>query len=427
MKILFSPIGTADPITQLGDGPMLHIVRHYRPDVVVLFLSPKMSAYQNSDKRYTEAIERLYAGEGRPSPEIRTVESGNGDVHRFDYHIEEFERILKKLSDECNREPVLANVSSGTPAMQQALVALGSFGRPPLKLLQVTSPRHDANKRQDREDPDKYDLDAMWEWNEELREEDPNACESRIVEVATPNYSARLVRENVVTLINDYEYSAAYDLACATNSVSDEAKGMIRAASERLNLNLNLPARVFAKTSLSVNMTDPLGEYLAVMQVRLNQEHWSDFIRLLTPAYTQLAKDELRKNGLPERAYLKMDGTKASSIMNWNAVENDAQLASILGASRPSRSWRINNNMLSKLVKAYCPQGPTAEKLLKLRDFEYDFRNTLAHELCASSKEAIERNGGLSLEEVMQHLYDLHGNARPHLYDDINRAIIEHL
>ena len=122
-----------------------------------------------------------------------------------------------------------------------------------------------------------------------------------------------------------------------------------------------------------------------------------------------------------------MDGAKASSIMNWNAVENDAQLASILGASRPSRSWRINNNMLSKLVKAYCPQGPAAEKLLKLRDFEYDFRNTLAHELCASSKEAIERNGGLSLEEVMQYLYDLHGNARPHLYDDINRAIIEHL
>lgn len=37
--ILFSPIGTADPITALGDGPMLHIVRHYRPIVVVLFLS----------------------------------------------------------------------------------------------------------------------------------------------------------------------------------------------------------------------------------------------------------------------------------------------------------------------------------------------------------------------------------------------------
>ena len=41
--ILFSPVGTADPITALGDGPMLHIVRHYQPSVVVLFLSPAVA------------------------------------------------------------------------------------------------------------------------------------------------------------------------------------------------------------------------------------------------------------------------------------------------------------------------------------------------------------------------------------------------
>ena len=45
MRTLFSMIGTADPITQLGDGPMLHIVRHCVPDKVVLFLSPKMARH----------------------------------------------------------------------------------------------------------------------------------------------------------------------------------------------------------------------------------------------------------------------------------------------------------------------------------------------------------------------------------------------
>lgn len=49
--ILFSPIGTADPITALGDGPMLHIVRHYRPIVVVLFLSAEIAAFENADRR----------------------------------------------------------------------------------------------------------------------------------------------------------------------------------------------------------------------------------------------------------------------------------------------------------------------------------------------------------------------------------------
>ena len=59
MSVLFSPIGTADPLTQLGDGPMLHIVRHYRPERVVLFLSPKMAQLQEQDQRYTKAIELL--------------------------------------------------------------------------------------------------------------------------------------------------------------------------------------------------------------------------------------------------------------------------------------------------------------------------------------------------------------------------------
>lgn len=66
--ILFSPIGTADPITALGDGPMLHIVRHYRPIVVVLFLSAEIAAFENADRRYSAAITRL-----APETDVRIV------------------------------------------------------------------------------------------------------------------------------------------------------------------------------------------------------------------------------------------------------------------------------------------------------------------------------------------------------------------
>ena len=60
MVTLFSPVGTADPVTQLGDGPLLHIIRHRRPDRVVLFLSPAMTQFQRQDERYTRAIVRAY-------------------------------------------------------------------------------------------------------------------------------------------------------------------------------------------------------------------------------------------------------------------------------------------------------------------------------------------------------------------------------
>lgn len=77
--ILFSPIGTADPITALGDGPMLHIVRHYRPIVVVLFLSAEIAAFENADRRYSAAITRL-----APETDVRIVTYTNPSVHRFD-------------------------------------------------------------------------------------------------------------------------------------------------------------------------------------------------------------------------------------------------------------------------------------------------------------------------------------------------------
>lgn len=38
MKVLFSPIGNTDPWSNERDGAMLHIVRHYRPEKVILFL-----------------------------------------------------------------------------------------------------------------------------------------------------------------------------------------------------------------------------------------------------------------------------------------------------------------------------------------------------------------------------------------------------
>ena len=42
MKILYSAIGTTDPIRGCYDGAMLHIIRHYKPDMAVLFISKEM-------------------------------------------------------------------------------------------------------------------------------------------------------------------------------------------------------------------------------------------------------------------------------------------------------------------------------------------------------------------------------------------------
>ena len=58
-KILFSPIGGTDPIKYYRDGSMLHICRHYLPDIVYLYLSHEMLETHKRDNRYVDTIERL--------------------------------------------------------------------------------------------------------------------------------------------------------------------------------------------------------------------------------------------------------------------------------------------------------------------------------------------------------------------------------
>ena len=170
--ILFSPVGTADPITALGDGPMLHIVRHYRPTVVTLFFSPAVATFEEKDGRYTKAIERLVRG-----TRVRIVETQQTQVHRFDLFVPEFRVLLAEFAEEFPGEEILLNTSSGTPAMQSALVAINAFGIPATKAIQVSTPsRSGINNPGDREHPNNYDLDLMWDADEDNLTGAVNRC-----------------------------------------------------------------------------------------------------------------------------------------------------------------------------------------------------------------------------------------------------------
>lgn len=55
MKILFSPIGNTDPISDSNfyDGAMLHICRHYDIDKVYMYMSKKIYEKEEADQRFT--------------------------------------------------------------------------------------------------------------------------------------------------------------------------------------------------------------------------------------------------------------------------------------------------------------------------------------------------------------------------------------
>lgn len=423
MSVLFSPIGTADPLTQLGDGPMLHIVRHYRPERVVLFLSPKMAEYQEQDQRYTKAIELLSERHGGDVPTIELVKSSTTDVYKFDVYISEFEQKLNEIGKENGGDTILVNASSGTPAMEEALVALGAFGRLNLTLLQVLTPRKGPNKKEDRENPHKYELDFLWECN--LDNEGGRSC--RILEVKTPNFSDRLLLENIRSLTARYNYVAAASLAEQARTISPEARMMIEAAVDRLNLNGQKSAQVFARSDMAYSSSAAglVAEYVSILEIMLKQERWADFMRALTPAITETMLRYLRPV-LPDHRYLKRPAKPGNYEYDAERIRKDATLRRIipLGSDGRPKNPYLSNYILAKLIDEYCQDGVLINRLHRLYEFEHapENRNTIAHAIVPINKKVIERNGGMTMKEVMQSLLELN-EVRPGLYKRINEAI----
>lgn len=427
MSILFSPVGTADPVTVLGDGPMIHLVRHKLPKLVVLYLSPEMNRHEQADGRYTKAINHLANALQRDAPQVRTIVSEFEEVYRFDHYIDEFERALGGLAAEYPDDLLLVNVSSGTPAMEQALVALGAFGRISSQLLQVLTPRSGVNKKGDREDPDSYDCDSMMELSDLAEAE--RGYESRIVEVRSPSFYDRVVRENIASLVDNYEYFAAYELAVKSPLTNNRAKEMILATAERLNLDGQRAARLFSGTPLAYRSSDKLAEYLYSMEVRFEQGRWADYLRAMTPALTDVMKQILKRCGLADERYMQMRRGHSTGRFDPEKIRHNARLLQALDM-QDLKPCFIKSSDYVRLVDEYCDNHDVVERVHSLRSVEERTRNRLAHEMQKVQKEALEKEGGMTMREIIDALVYLHDWVNPTqtmklgLYGRISKEII---
>ena len=161
-KILFSPVGGTDPIRYFRDGSMLHICRHYRPDLVYLYLSHEMMEYHRKDNRYIDALERLGAYLNHTF-EVRLIErDALINVQQYDVFYEDFRQELIKIENQMEEgDELLLNMASGTPAMKSALLVMATFAEYRFLPIQVSTPKKRMNAEQD--DREEYDKETDWE------------------------------------------------------------------------------------------------------------------------------------------------------------------------------------------------------------------------------------------------------------------------
>ena len=97
--VLFSPVGTTDPITNCRDGALLHICRAYRPREVWLYLSDEMLRYHQSDDRYLACLNRLGEETGWSFRARIIQRPGLIEVQRFDTFYQDFGELLRELRE----------------------------------------------------------------------------------------------------------------------------------------------------------------------------------------------------------------------------------------------------------------------------------------------------------------------------------------
>ena len=404
--ILFSPVGGTDPISNERDGSMLHICRKYQPDHVVLYLSKEMVGRQNKDNRYRECIRRL-AQSRHFSTEIESIERPElSEVQLYDFFLEEFRPMLCELHQRFPDHELILNVSSGTPAMKNALNLLAFLLPFPVIPVQVSTPVKAQNPR--LEPHQEYDTDLYWEFNLDQNE---STYEDRCCVVQYHNLNAQLQLETISAHLWAYDYTAALSVAGRIRPfLTDRAYELLKTAKARIELDWNAIKPEFKK-ELGLSGSNKgrinLSEYLLWLQMKQKRGDLADFLRGLTPALFELLRVAVEeRSGYLLSQYCNRYGRLVPEWMRRD--KTGADLLTVLEANGKTLDHPVFliSAHYCDVIKARCASKPWADPLLRLRDVEEGIRNITAHTITKVTEEKIRIDSKLSSREIVELLRD---------------------
>ncbi len=264
-SILFSPVGDTDPIRNCYDGACLHIFRHYRPDMIVLFYTQDMKKKQEHDQRYTRALEHLDADIA-----IEEIFTDITEPHLFDSVIHEIPMRVYELHERYPNAEILMNLSSGTPAIKSTM-AMVSVETDWCKAIQVSTPGRKSN-RGNVAIRDDDDIALIMENNLDDEEDAVNRCMEaplRIIKYYGDKHRILALNEN-------YDYQASLNIARGNSDISPTAVKLIEHGFWRLRLMPAKARKVLSKyqgiqLAPFQESKERLMEYYLTMQIHHNR------------------------------------------------------------------------------------------------------------------------------------------------------------
>ena len=433
MKILYTPAGDTDPIRDFHDGAILHIIRKYKPEKAVIFLSAEMTAKENERKVYSKAIKNI-----APECEITFICSDIKDVHHMESLLplaDEFVKIRNKYPD----IEILLNLSSGTPQMKTIMSFLATdFDN--VRAVQVASPRKGSN-RDNYAAQDTDDIDIIIATNEDNEPE----YKDRSSEPQLSVLRRYALRYQIISLVQNYEYSNALKLYKKNKILFADVTGkLLEHAVYREMLKYDDAQKIissvggFKLATSAKREIQNLNEFLMVMELRQRQSKLTDFLVKITPFLYCLAlfyfKSKLKIN--VNDIVVDLGNNKSKRISLDKLKYHYPEFLNAL--NREFGSFRDNSELSFSNILVMMAQTKECDKKLlalfkELRKVEQKQRNYAAHTIISITESDLRNiEPYFTSREIFSKLREafllvMQGEKiyEKNIYDDINRYIIK--
>lgn len=416
--ILFSPVGTTDPISQNRDGGLLHICRHYRPKAVHLFYTAEMAAYRGKDNRYVCSLEMLEEEIGHHMEITEETDAQLFEVQRFDNFYEIFGKHLYALEKKYPEDEILLNVSSGTPAMKSALQTLAALSQGKYIPIQVSTPIKKSNPKV--ESLKDYCVDDEWILNLDNEAEAPNRTEIS----STLNLQGEIHKEILKKHLEVYDYHAALTVAKEIRNISPDVLRLLKIAVSRMQLDQSKVTQLEKDTEFDVipiksSDEQSIFEYMLWLQIKAERKEYADFVRGITPVFLDLCELYLRKvchtdplsycKKAPHGKVYRMTKDRLLDAPSQLLVPPGKEVLMELNKEFPGgyRDSELSSKQEVILIQIAASDPAAISDFKALRDVESTVRNLAAHEVVSITDEWIESRSGYNTTTIMKKLKNI--------------------
>ncbi len=414
-RILFSPVGTTDPISNYRDGALLHIARIQQLDKIYIFLSKETGQWDRENNRYEYCLNRLKEEAGKAF-EIEKIDRPElEDVHIFDEMLNAFNNLLKDIVAEmADEDELYLNVSSGTPAMKSALQVLAATSERRMIPLQVSTPIKAHNDT--REDPKNYPVEEQWEFNDDNKESE---FINRLTVSSNTNMLAEMNKNMIKKFIEEYDYFAALKIAeTIKNFIPADSITLLKAMVARVNLDKGECDRLMNKLDFEMFPVKTSGEssifeFLMLCKLKIEKKEYADFLRSVSPLFFAILEriviKKLQFN--LEDFYKTKKGINGTLFKSWDieGMKTQPGLLDAIGLQKDGKDPVVTSAHLVNYINNHKNNiGTTAAKQVEdIRKVEKDVRNPIAHCLTYMTEDVIRNATGITADQIWKGLLAL--------------------